>query len=181
MAVAEAKGEPWQAIGAIRLLALTGCRRGEVTDLLRTEVDRNAQLLHLGDTKTGQSTRPFGSAAIQVINGLLARSNSGYVLPSPTKDGKPFRGFPKAFARIVKTELPHLTPHKLRHAFAAVAEDLGLSIPTISALLGHSLGGATFGYIHKADSALKAAADQVAQSIEEMMQKAPDSEPPKRR
>ena len=39
LAAAEANGEPWQAIGAIRLLALSGCRRGEVTDLLRAEVD----------------------------------------------------------------------------------------------------------------------------------------------
>jgi integrase len=180
LAAAEANGEPWQAIGAIRLLALSGCRRGEITDLLRAEVDRGAQLLHLGDTKTGQSTRPIGIATVEVIDELLGRSNSGYVFPSPTKEGKPFRGFPRAFERVVQTELPDLTPHKLRHAFAAVAEDLGFSIPTISALLGHSVGGVTFGYIHKADSALKAAANQVAQGISEMMRGAVESLSPPR-
>lgn len=41
----------------------------------------------------------------------------------------------------------HVTIHSLRHSFAGTAENLGASIPTIAALLGHRLNGVTGGYI----------------------------------
>jgi site-specific recombinase XerC len=69
----------------------------------------------------------------------------------------------------VGERLPGLTPHGLRHSFASVAEDLGFTIPTIKALLGHTGSGVTEGYIHKVDSALIAAADRVATHIAGMM------------
>ena len=43
----------------MRLVALTGCRIGEVLDLKRTECDLGGSCLRLGDTKTGASTRPM--------------------------------------------------------------------------------------------------------------------------
>src|SRR4051812_26741609 len=57
---AEDRGECWQAVEVIRLIALTGCRRGEVVALRRVETDVPAQALRLGDTKTGLSVRPIG-------------------------------------------------------------------------------------------------------------------------
>ena len=42
-------------------------------------------------------------------------------------------------------------------------------MPTIKALLGHSMGGVTAGYIHKADSALIGASDQIANHIASAM------------
>ena len=62
-----------------------------------------------------------------------------------------------------------LTPHGLRHSFAGVADDIGLTEPTIAALLGHSGGGTTRGYIHKLDAALLAAADRVAGRISDLL------------
>jgi hypothetical protein len=54
-----------------------------------------------------------------------------------------------------------VTPYTLRHPFASTAEDLGQTIPTIRALIGHSGGGdATSRYIHKLDATLIAAADR---------------------
>jgi integrase len=61
------------------------------------------------------------------------------------------------------------SPHGLRHSFASVADDLGLSEPTIAALLGHAGGGVTRGYIHKLDAALLAAADKVAGRVANLM------------
>ena len=54
---------------------------------------------------------------------------------------------------------------QLRHAFVSTAEDLGFTVPTIKALIGHAGSGVTEGYIHKADSALIAAANQIANHI----------------
>ena len=65
--------------------------------------------------------------------------------------------------------VPGITSHGLRHSFGSTAEDLGFSLPTIKALLGHAGSSVTEGYIHKVDSALISAATQIAQHIDETM------------
>jgi site-specific recombinase XerD len=57
----------------------------------------------------------------------------------------------------------------LRHSFVSTAEDIGFSLPTIKALVGHSRAGVTEGYIHKIDSALVSAANRIAQHIDMAM------------
>src|SRR5205807_10319509 len=92
-----------------------------------------------------------------------------YVFSGNAPD-KPFRGLPKAWRRIVgKANLPGVTPHGLRHAFASVANDLGFAEPTIAALLGHGTHSVTGRYVHHLDAVLVAAADQVAGEIAAMM------------
>ncbi len=50
-----------EAVAAIRLLALTGCRRGEVLDLCRRDIGTDA--ISLRDSKTGPRSVPLGEAA----------------------------------------------------------------------------------------------------------------------
>ena len=85
--------------------------------------------------------------------------------------GAPYGGLPKAWARIRATEpaIAFLTLHGLRHSFAGVADEAGLSEPTIAVLLGHSGGGVTRGYITKLDAALVAAADKAANRIADLL------------
>jgi integrase len=166
---AERDAEAWQVTTIMRLLALTGCRRGELENLKRSEIDLAGQVLRLGDTKTGRSIRPIGSAVVAVLRTALAQAKSDYVFPSIKAPNRPFVGLPKAWSRVVGKRLDGLTPHGLRHAFASTAEDLGFTMPTIKALLGHSMGGVTAGYIHKADSVLIGAADQIANHIASAM------------
>jgi integrase len=169
LAAAEAVGEPWQAIEALRLLTLSGGRLGDVANLKRSECDLPGSCLRLGDTKTGESVRPLGRAAVRVLEGTLARSKGDYVFPAIRGDG-PYKGHAKARLRILKgTDLAWLTPHGLRHSFASIADDLGYTEATIAAMLGHAGGGVTRGYIHKLDPALIAAADRVAEHIASAM------------
>ena len=93
------------------------------------------------------------------------KTNSEHVFPSIRSPEKPYQGLPKAWRRIVGDSIPGLTPHGLRHAFCSTAEDLGLTVPTIKALIGHAMSGVTEGYIHKVDAALIAAADHVSSHI----------------
>jgi integrase len=142
---ATVQGEPRQAAQAIWVLALTGCRRGEVEALRWTEVDAVSSCLRLGDTKTGASVRPIGSAALTLLK-MSRSSQTPYVFPSPRDERKSFGGLPNAWDRIVKGDgLAGLTPHGLRHGFAGMADELGYSQPTISALLGHAPRGTTEG------------------------------------
>jgi integrase len=166
---AEKKGETWQAIFEIRVLALTGCRRGEIENLKRVEVDQRGGALRLGDSKTGENIRPTGSAAFVVLRNALTKANNEFVFPSSDSPNRAYRGLPKAFRRIVGDRIPGLTPHKLRHAYGSAAEDLGLTVPTIGALLGHAGHGVTQGYIHKVDPVLVEAANRVAAYISRAM------------
>lgn len=152
-------------VAMILLLALTGCRRGEIINLRWEEVDEAKGCFRLHDTKEGPSIRPVGSAAFTVLAGLRPDRSMGYVFRGGA-EGKPFLGFPKAWASIFKnTSLAGITPHVLRHSFASTANDLGFTEATIAALLGHSRGTVTSRYVHHLDAVLVNAADVVASYV----------------
>ena len=64
---AEADGSNSIAIKAYRLLAITGCRKGEIFSLRKSEIDDHSQCLRLGDTKTGQQARAIGREALELL------------------------------------------------------------------------------------------------------------------
>ena len=162
---AELNGEHWQAIAAIRLIALIGCRRSEILNLKSSEVDLANACLRLGDTKTGASVRPLPLAAQAILKRIERRGD--YVFPGVTRGDKSYASvFPKAWRRIVGRAY---SPHGLRHAYASAAHELGLSELTIKALLGHARLGVTSGYVATVDSLLLAAAEKVAQYISDVM------------
>jgi integrase len=162
LAIAQSKGENSSAILAIKLLALTGCKRGEVERLTWSELDLLGRCLRLTNSKEGRSVRPIGQAVIDLLIGSSRRGE--YLLPGRGEGF--FAGLPKAWRRIVKEAgLDHLTPHGLRHAYASVAADLGFAERTIAALLGHATHTMTGRYIHHVDQALIAAADAVSARI----------------
>ena len=163
LATAEARGENAAAILAVKLLVLTGCRRGEIERLRWSEVDLAGHCLRLSNSKEGKSIRPLGQPAIDLLSHLPRSSE--FVLASSTAS-RPFSGLRKAWRRIMAGfPLPHLTPHGLRHAYASVAADLGYAEPTIAALLGHATRSMTSRYIHHLDAALIGAADTVSLRI----------------
>jgi integrase len=158
---AERKGEHWQAIAAIRLIAVTGCRRSEILHLKWPEIDLANSCLRLGDTKTGASIRPLPKAAQAILRRIKRQDE--HVFPGVTRAHKSYASvFPKAWRRIVGVAY---TPHGLRHAYASAAHELGLSELTIKALLGHVRLGVTSGYITTIDSVLLDAAEKVANYV----------------
>ncbi len=164
-----AEGGSKQAIDAIWLLALTGCRRSEIEKLRWSEVDLAGSALRLEDSKEGASVRPLGLAARIVIEGIDRAAGSDYVLIGRS-DNRPYGGLTTAWnALMTKAGLSGVSPHTLRHSFASTAADLGYSDPTIGAMLGHSAGTITGRYIHHLDAVLIAAADKVAEAVRGMM------------
>jgi integrase len=159
-------GNP-MAIIQVQLLALTGCRFGEVVGLRQPEIDRRGHALRLGDSKTGASTRPLGAAALALLDGL----NDDPVFPAARRGNGSYGGLRNAFRAIIasRPELAGVTPHVLRHSFASVAADLGYSELTINAVTGHSSGRVTERYVHHLDAVLIAAADRVAGEIAAQM------------
>ena len=75
----EAREAQWpQAVAAIRLLALTGCRRGEVLNLRWRDIGKDA--IKLPDAKTGPRAVPLGEAARALIDALSEPRDPGACL-----------------------------------------------------------------------------------------------------
>ena len=161
----EAQTGRWQGVAAIRLLALTGCRRQEVAGLRWSEVDMTGCALRLTDTKEGGSVRPLGSAARRILATLPHDPNQPWVLPAPRGAGS-FGGLPGVVERVMEAAgLDDVTAHTLRHSFASTAGDLGFSDATIGAMLGHAGSTVTSRYVHHLDAVLVSAADKVSEAI----------------
>lgn len=165
-AIEDSQEERWQAMAGVRLLALTGCRLGEIVKLRWAEVDRVESCLRLQDSKEGASVRPVGQAVVALLNSLPSAGGSPFVLPAARGSGA-FASLDDALERIAaRAGLPDVTAHTLRHSFASVAGDLGYSDSTIGALLGHAGSTVTSRYVHHLDAVLIVAADRVAAWIE---------------
>lgn len=150
------------AVPIIRLLALTGCRRGEGINLKWTELDVENSCLRFTDSKEGASVRPIGLPVLDLLDAQRSEQHDAFVFAG-TEQGKPLIGFPKCWKKLFKdTALENVTPHVLRHSFASIANDLGFTEATIAALMGHSKGTVTSRYIHAVDTALVMAADTVS-------------------
>ena len=171
---AEDSGEDWRPIALLRLIALTGMRRQEAVNLQWQEIRRSSGTVILGRTKTGESARPLARAAIELLATLPGAWGTGFCFPAPRSPGAAYGGLPGAWDRIRthldlspedRSTLGVVTLHHLRHAAATTAHEIGLSMPTVGAILGHAAGGVTAGYVHLVDHALKAAADRLGDAI----------------
>ena len=157
-----ASGESKAGLAAIRLLLLTGCRRGEILGLQWSAVDTKSRCIRFTDTKSGPQLRVVGAAAVELLQSKPCGDESIYVLPSDRGDGH-FIGLPRVLGRLcAEAKLNDVTVHTLRHTFAATAATIGFSELTIAGLLGHRVKGVTARYAHVPDSALLIAADRVA-------------------
>ena len=105
------------AIAAVRLLALTGCRRGEVLGLRWSEVDEAGRAFRLTDSKEGASVRP--SAVQRSRCGAVGTAaGSQWVLPGERRD-LPYGGLKGVWRGLLqRAELAGVTLHTLRHSFA---------------------------------------------------------------
>jgi integrase len=151
-----------QAIAAIRLLILTGCRRSEVLTAQHDYVDRFHHCLRLPDSKTGAKVVHIGPAALKVIDDLERVAGNPYLLPGPGGAGH-LVNLQKPWSRIRRAAgLTDLRLHDLRHAFASLGVTRGASLFVVGALLGHRSAKTTERYAHLADSPLKAAAASIS-------------------
>jgi integrase len=157
------------ALAAIKFLALTGWRSGEVVELTRGKVDQ-AKRLAIIETKTDTSIRPLSKEAMDILRAQGTGAADTLLFP-PTRGKGVMSGFPSFFDRARKEAGldESVTPHVLRHTFISVAADLEYSESTIGILVGHKQHSITSRYTHRADAVLLAAADTVALEISRRM------------
>ncbi|MEH6487154.1 tyrosine-type recombinase/integrase [Hyphomonas oceanitis] len=165
LVAAEATGENPYALAIIRLLVLTGARKGEIESLRWQEVDWQYSYLRLADSKTGQKLVMLNGAAIEVLQTVPRQNTSDFVFPASRSDGY-YEGTPKVWRRIRENAgLENVRIHDLRHSFASIAVSGGASLPVIGALLGHSSPATTARYAHLLDGPVRQVADSTGQTI----------------
>ena len=83
----EADGSMWPpAIAALRLLMLTGCRKGEILTLRWDDVDRTAGELRLRDGKVGPRMVPLTTPVQKVLDGIERIEGNPWVIRSRKPD-----------------------------------------------------------------------------------------------
>jgi len=157
--------EKVEALAAIRLLLLTGCRRNEILTLRWEDVDLQRGFLLFPDSKTGRKIIPLTPAVAEVLEGLPRIPGNPYILPGRGGRGH-FIGLFHAWERIRdKAGIPDVRLHDLRHSFASFGAGGGLGLPILGKLLGHRNVATTARYAHLADDPVRVAAEGVSGEI----------------
>lgn len=151
------------AVGALRLLLLTGCRLREVLHLKWDYVDFERGMIFLPDSKTGRKPIVLSAPALSVLASLPRLGP--YVVPGDNPSS-PRHDLKKIWAAVSRrSELTGVRIHDLRHTFASVGAGSGLGLPIIGRLLGHSQAATTARYAHLASDPVRQASEQIAGSI----------------
>jgi integrase len=147
---------------AVRLIALTGARRGEVCGLRWEYIDWERACLRLPDSKTGPKVIPLAAPALQLLANLPRRSEWCF----PTEQGDLPADLSRPWDRIrEQAKLPGFRIHDLRHTCASVLAAQGESLIVIGKLLGHTVPATTARYAHLSDDPVRAAAERVGAQI----------------
>lgn len=151
----------------LRLLILTGARRGEIEGLKWSEVDFNFGMLRKKTSKTGAKVIPLARVAVEILEEQrrwIGRSQL-WVFPATRGDGH-FDGLNKEWHRIRKRAgIEDVRIHDLRHTFASVGAGGGVGLPLIGGILGHRQASTTQRYAHLADGPLRTAADLIGSEL----------------
>jgi integrase len=153
----------------IRLLLLTGCRRGEMLQATWDEFDLDAGVWTkpASRTKQGRSHRiPLSAPARLILGEMRAAADSPMLFPARRRNSVQvnLNGFWRQVC--VAAGIEGVRMHDLRHAYASFLASGGLSLPIIGALLGHSQPSTTNRYSHLLDDPLRQATEKVGQIIE---------------
>jgi len=152
------------AIAAIRLLALTGCRKSEILTLKWEHIDYERGCLRLPTSKTGAKDVPLGRPALDLLADLPRWEGNPYVVPGA--NGKHFVGLQKVWEKVRRAaDLEDVRLHDLRHSFASVAVAGGDSLYIVGKVLGHREARTTERYAHVRDDPVRDVADRTATNI----------------
>jgi integrase len=156
------------AADAIRLIALTGCRRGEAANLRWRHVERGRLVFPPREHKTGERTgKPRIIALPAAAQAIIARQPEGeasdYVFAPARGEGGAIE-LSHAWDKVrAEASLPReMTLHGLRHSTASHMAMAGAEAAQIMAALGHRQLSTVQRYIHFAKDARSALAETAA-------------------
>lgn len=154
------------AIAAFYLLILTGARLGEIRDCKWEYVLLDQGIIRLPDSKTGPKIIHLGQTAIELLRALPRKEGNPYVICSHSRPDQPIYDLQTTWQKIRKwAKIEDVRIHDLRHTFASNAVTMGMSLPMIGRLLGHTQTQTTARYAHLAINPVLEAATKVTNEI----------------
>lgn len=174
LTAALATHEDKQAADIVRLLLLTGARRGEILAMRWADVDLTTGIWSKPASSTKQKqdhTVPLSAPARQLL-GEIAQAQAGkhrplgaFVFPGDGATGHRVE-IKKDWRQLCwAANITGLRIHDLRHSFASQLASSGSSLPLIGALLGHSSAATTHRYTHLFVDPQRAAVERVGAAI----------------
>ena len=155
-----------QAIAAVRLLILTGCRSAEILTLKWDEVDFERRCLHLTDSKTGKKKVWLNAGALEILSTIERVDGNPHVVPGASP-GSHFSTLQRLWNRIRKAaNIRDVRIHDLRHNFASIGINTGQNLAVIGKILGHTKIQTTQRYAHLADAPVRKANEQIGATLE---------------
>jgi integrase len=182
------------SVNAIKLLMLTGARRGEVLGATwdMFDLEQGIWVKPSAHTKQRRIHRvPLSSPALDLLKSMRAEAKNQFVFSGA--EGKPLTDFKRTWASVCKAagfvdripkqtrsgktvcdkngapiliEQPNVRVHDLRHSFASILVSAGASLPLIGQLLGHTQVQTTQRYAHLFDKTMRDAAEAVGAFVE---------------
>lgn len=163
---------------AVRLLLLTGARRGEVLGAAWDQFDLGAGIWTKPSSHTKQKKEhrvPLSGPARQLLATMHANAEtaakkdrteiSPFVFPGTAK-GKAQNDLKHFWASVCKSaKISGVRIHDIRHTYASVLASSGQTLPIIGQLLGHTNPNTTARYAHLFDDPLRAATEKAAKVI----------------
>ena len=147
----------------VRLLLLTGARRGEMLSMTWDQIDFENGTWTKPSAHTKQKKThhvPLSAPALQLLADMRDGAGSEYVFPGR---GTVHRAdLKKPWASITQAAgIEKLRLHDLRHSYASLAAAGGASLPIIGKLLGHTQVATTGRYAHLDVDPLREVAERV--------------------
>lgn len=126
----------------VKAALFTGCRCGELTRLKAADVNTDTRLIYITEAKSGKGRHvPLSDEGLDFFKTAIT-GKAGTAFVFTRADGAPWgtnhhvRPLKEACA-IAKIE-PEISFHELRHSYASALAQRGVSLLTISNLLGHA-------------------------------------------
>ena len=161
------RGSGAQQADIIRLLLLTGCRKGEIVALRWREV--GAGVLRLADGKTGPRSVILSAEAQDILDRQL-RTESPYVFPRPGDGSRPRSSELSLWRKVRRdADIDDARLHDLRHTFASHAVMARVPLPVVAHLLGHANFGMTLRYAHAGDREAEEAAERIGTAVADLL------------
>jgi len=156
-------------------LLSTGARLNEALSSRWENIDRKNRLWLIPSTDSKSSVRrsvPLNDAAIDVLDQLGTEDDYDHLFVSfRSHTGEPLRSIARGWSSLrKKAGLEFLRIHDLRHNYASMLVNNGVSIYSVSQVLGHSSVIVTQRYAHLSTKTLQDASQSAARCINAAME-----------
>ena len=147
---------------ALKIILFTGSRRGEVLGATWNQFNFEKKTWTKPMHKTKQRRTeyiPINDETLSVLMEMRETRNSLFLFPSESKEGH-MLDFKNSWKNICKlANLQDVRVHDLRHTYASLLINNGISLSVIGKLLGHRNTSTTERYAHLNDTTLRKASN----------------------